>query len=189
MVDRLIRLCESARKMTYEELLGTVLSLAAEYSDTLSAFEEQAGIYREMTLQYGQMKDKLEGTKRDLAVKNKLIEKLTDQLHMSKNDLFGRSSENMEDALASAMDGDPGPQDPVAEDAQEPDADEDTWAFTSAAGLRSTAKGRKRPAEREPGPENGSLAKDRKISKGCASSKTLSMTRRRWSACLGPTGT
>ena len=129
MVDRLIRLCESARKMTYEELLGTVLSLAAEYSDTLSAFEEQAGIYREMTLQYGQMKDELEGTKRDLAVKNKLIEKLTDQLHMSKNDLFGRSSENMEDALASAMDGDPGPQDPVAEDAQEPDADEDTCAF------------------------------------------------------------
>ena len=119
MVDRLVRLCEEARNMSREELLSTVFLLAGEYSDTLSSLKEQEGVYKEMTLQYGQMKAELEGVKRDLASKIKLIDKLNGQLHMSKNDQFGRSSEKMEDAVASALNGNAQAQDPTAEDAEE----------------------------------------------------------------------
>lgn len=135
MVDRLIRLCESAREMSQQELLHTLFALAEEYSDTLSSFYEQERVYQEMTLQYGQMKDELNGVKRDLAAKIKLVEKLTDQLHMSKNDLFGRSSEKMEDALASAMNGNPQAQDPVAEDAREPGETAEPDTFTRGSEL------------------------------------------------------
>ena len=135
MVDRLIELCESAKTMTHGELLRTFLNLAAELSDTLSSCEEQERIYKEMTLQYGQMKDELEGTKRDLASKIKLIEKLNDQLHMSKNDQFGRRSEKMGDAVASAMNGNNQVQDPVAEDAQEPEDSSEPTPVVAGAGL------------------------------------------------------
>ena len=135
MVDRLIRLCESANTMTHEELLHTFFVLAQEYSDTLSFCAEQERIYQEMTLQYGQMKDELEGTKRDLASKIKLIEKLNDQLHMSKNDQFGRRSEKMGDAVVSAMNGNSQAQDPVAEDAREPEESSELIPVISGTGL------------------------------------------------------
>lgn len=119
MIDRLVRLCESAKTMPREELFDAFVKLAGEYSDQLSSSEENDGVYREMALQFRQMKDELEGVKRDLANKNKLIEKLNDQLHMSNNDRFGRSSEKMEDALAKAVDGNREAQDPIAEGAAE----------------------------------------------------------------------
>lgn len=164
MVDRLIRLCESAKAMPYEELLHTFLTLAEEYSDVLSSREEQERIYQEMTLQYGQMKDELEGTKRDLASKIKLIEKLNDQLHMSRNDQFGRRSEKMGDAVASAMNGNKQAQDPVAEDAQEPGDDREPTPFVSGAGLfgsggkkKSGGKGEKTGKGKRP---SGKRSKD-----------------------------
>ncbi len=152
MVDRMVRLCESAKEMSREELISTVIMIAGEYSDLFSSFEEQERIYKEMTLQYGQMKDELEGVKRDLASKIRLIEKLSDQLHINKHDRFCRSSEDMGDALASAMGRCAQPQDPVAEDAAEPmedkegqkeDKDKEADTFTSAGGL-ITIDGRKR---------------------------------------------
>ena len=164
MVDRLIRLCESAKAMPYEELLHTFLTLAEEYSDVLSSREEQERIYQEMTLQYGQMKDELEGTKRDLASKIKLIEKLNDQLHMSRNDQFGRRSEKMGDAVASAMNGNKQAQDPVAEDAQDPGDDREPTPFVSGAGLfgsggkkKSGGKGEKTGKGKRP---SGKRSKD-----------------------------
>ena len=135
MVDRLVRLCEEARNMSREELLSTVFLLAGEYSDTLSSLKEQEGVYKEMTLQYGQMKAELEGVKRDLASKIKLIDKLNGQLHMSKNDQFGRSSEKMEDAVASALNGNAQAQDPTAEDAEESEKKEEPSTVTSPADL------------------------------------------------------
>lgn len=131
MVERLARLCESAESMSREELLGVLKEVAGEYSDVLSSNEELMNVHKEMALQYSQMKDELEGTKRDLADKVKLIGRLTAQLHMSRNDLFGRRTEKMGDAFTSAAGGNEEASDPVDENAGEP-GNSDAGTFCSA---------------------------------------------------------
>ena len=71
----------------------------------------------EMALQYQQMKDELNGARKEIDLLRKQNQHLTGIETLQTNELFGRSTEKTEDILGQAITGDTPKGDPLAEDA------------------------------------------------------------------------
>ena len=72
-----------------------------------------------MALEYQQMKDELNGARKEIDVLRKQNQHLTGIQTIQTNDLFGRSTEKTEDILNQVLEGNLPTKDPLAEDAGE----------------------------------------------------------------------
>ena len=74
-----------------------------------------------MALEYQQMKDELNGARREIDALRKQNQHLTGIRTLQTNELFGRSTEKTEDILTQVLHGDLPSKDPLSEDAAEQD--------------------------------------------------------------------
>ena len=81
-----------------------------------------------MALEYQQMKDELNGARKEIDALRKQNQHLTGIQTIQTNDLFGRSTEKTEDILSQVIQGDLPTKDPLSEDAAEPVVDKEDAA-------------------------------------------------------------
>ena len=100
--------------MSREELADSLMRVLGDLSDALSELDSRNNIEKEMCAQLTTYKERLEKAEKENEFFKKENKRLTEQLTLRKNDLFGRSSEKN-----GQIDADDA-EDPLAEDAVDP---------------------------------------------------------------------
>ena len=101
------------------EITEIAVSLFCAKSELEIRLREFENASSEMAIQYQQMKDELNGVRKEIETLRKQNMHLTGIQTIQTNDLFGRSTEKTEDILNQVLDGNIPTKDPLAEDAVE----------------------------------------------------------------------
>ena len=101
------------------EITEIAVSLFSAKKELEIRLKETENASSAMAIEYQQMKDELNGARKEIEVLRKLNQHLTGIQTIQTNDLFGRSTEKTEDILNQVFDGNLPQKDPLAEDAEE----------------------------------------------------------------------
>ena len=100
------------------EIAVSLFSAKKELEIRLKEFQNASSA---MALEYQQMKDELNGARKEIDELRKQNQHLTGIQTIQTNELFGRSTEKTEDILSQVLHGDLPTKDPLSEDAAEQD--------------------------------------------------------------------
>ena len=98
-----------------DELIEIAVSLFREKTGYANRLEEYGNSSHEMALQFQQMKNELEGARKEIKILREHNLHLTGVNKLRTKDLFGRSTEKASDILERGLDGDR-EKDPLDED-------------------------------------------------------------------------
>ena len=101
------------------EITEIAVSLFCAKKELEIRLKETENASSAMALEYQQMKDELNGARKEIDALRKQNQHLTGIQTIQTNDLFGRSTEKTEDILNQALEGNLPTKDPLAEDAAE----------------------------------------------------------------------
>jgi len=101
------------------EITEIAVSLFCAKKELEIRLKETENASNAMVLEYQQMKDELNGARKEIDALRKLNQHLTGIQTIQTNDLFGRSTEKTEDILNQVLEGNLPTKDPLAEDANE----------------------------------------------------------------------
>ncbi len=101
------------------EITEIAVSLFCAKKELEIRLKETENASNAMALEYQQMKDELNGARKEIDALRKLNQHLTGIQTIQTNDLFGRSTEKTEDILNQVLEGNLPTKDPLAEDANE----------------------------------------------------------------------
>ena len=101
------------------EITEIAVSLFCAKKELEIRLKETENASSAMALEYQQMKDELNGARKEIDALRKQNQHLTGIQTIQTNDLFGRSTEKTEDILNQALEGNLPTKDPLAEDATE----------------------------------------------------------------------
>ena len=132
------KVAEKIPAMSREELADSLMRVLGDLSDALSELDCRDRHETEMCAQLAAYKERLEKAEKENEFFKKENKRLTEQLTLRKNDLFGRSSEKN-----GQIDAD-GAEDPLAEDAADP-ATEPNNGSTQSEEDAASSEGNKAP--------------------------------------------
>lgn len=147
---------EKLHTMQPQEADQYIARILEENFEMRARLDETANASGEMALQFKQMKDELEGARREIAELRKQNQHLTGVHTLAKDELYGRSTEKTEDLINGKAAGTE-PEDPVRED-------QDPGKGTDPKG-NPDPNGKKNPP-RTPGSGSGDGKKGRNRDKG-----------------------
>jgi len=103
------------------EITEIAVSLFSAKKELEIQLKEYQNASSAMALEYQQMKDELNGARKEIDALRKQNQHLTGIQTIQTNELFGRSTEKTEDILSQILQGDLPTKDPLSEDAAEQD--------------------------------------------------------------------